>query len=135
MKDFMKENVINVSSAFYVENKKLLVAKDNSGKWCLPPVKLIPDENFDDALVRGMKEYFNISVSVIEEIESVELLKDNDVYIVMFLHIKGDGSSISSSVFKETKFVSLSELSSLDLIDTDALFLKKYLDIINKHIA
>jgi len=135
LKDFMEKNIINISSAFYVEGGKLLVVKDGSGKWSLPPVKLVADENFDDALVRGIKNYFNISVTVLDEVGSIELPKGNDVYIVMFLYIKGEGNSISSPSFKEIKFVSFAELSSLDLIDTDELFVKKYLDNIKKYVG
>ncbi len=131
----MEKNVINISSAFYVEGGKLLVVKDNSGKWSFPEVKLDADDKFDDALVKGFNDYFKVSVNIIEEVGSIEFTKENDVYIVMFLYIKGEGASISSASFQEIKFVSFSELSSLGLIDTDDLFVKKYADTIKKYVG
>jgi len=131
----MEKNIINISSAFYVEDKKLLVVKDSSGKWSLPSIKVMGDESFDDALVRGMKDYFNIPVTVIEEVGSIELVKGNDVHIVMFIYIKGEGDLTASPSFNEIKFVSFSELSSLDLIDIDNPFVKQYSDAIKKYIG
>ncbi|HQJ06425.1 MAG TPA: NUDIX domain-containing protein, partial [Spirochaetota bacterium] len=84
------KNIINVSAAFLIKDKKVLVVQKNEKsahplKWEFPGGKLIGDEKFDEALIREMKEELGLKVKAVQELGSVEYDTGDDVMIVMFI--------------------------------------------------
>jgi len=133
------DNFINVSAAFFPNNRKVLVAQRNETsndplKWEFPGGKLLDDEAFDDALIREFKEEFGADIKVIEEVGSTEIENDKGIFILMFLLIETAPAKIKQKIHKEIKYVNYSELKALDLCEADRIFIENYEKDIRKFI-
>ena len=135
----MSQNAINVSAAFLVKDKKVLVVQRRENgeyplKWEFPGGKLLENEKFDEALIREMKEELNLNVNVIQEIGSVEFDREDLIIMVMFIIVEADVSGISLKIHKDMKFASYDELKKLDLLIPDKMFVEQYEKEIKKYI-
>ncbi|HOJ64007.1 MAG TPA: NUDIX domain-containing protein [Spirochaetota bacterium] len=136
----MEQKAINVSAAFLVKDKKvLIVQRGEKGeyplKWEFPGGKLLEDEKFDEALIRELKEELNLDITVIQEIGSVEFDKEDLVILVMFILVEGDTSKIQLKIHKDMKFVTYDELKKMDLLIPDKMFVDLYEKEIKKFIS
>lgn len=136
----MEKDAINVSAAFIVRDKKVLVVQRNEKekypmKWEFPGGKLLEGEKFDEALIREMKEELDLNVNVIQELGSVEYDTDDLIIMVMFIIVEGDVSKIKLKTHKDMKFVTYDELKKLDLLVPDKMFVEQYEKEIKKHIS
>ncbi len=134
------KNIINVSAAFLIKDKKVLVVQKNEKsahplKWEFPGGKLIGDEKFDEALIREMKEELGLKVKAVQELGSVEYDTGDDVMIVMFIIAEFDNADIRLFVHKDYKFCSYDELRSLDMTIPDKMFVEQYEEEIKKFIS
>ncbi|MBP7553066.1 MAG: NUDIX domain-containing protein [Spirochaetes bacterium] len=134
------KNLINVSAAFLIKDKKVLVVQKNEKsahplKWEFPGGKLIGDEKFDEALIREMKEELGLKVKAVQELGSIEYDTENDVTIIMFIIAESDAADIKLFVHKDYKFCSYDELKSLDMLIPDKMFVEQYEEEIKKFIS
>ncbi|OHD24006.1 MAG: hypothetical protein A2086_06715 [Spirochaetes bacterium GWD1_27_9] len=130
---------INVAAAFFPINRKLLVVQRNEKgdeplKWELPGGKLDPDEKFEDAMARELKEELGLDVAIIQEVGSVEVDKNDKILMMIFILVEGNASKIKLAVHKDLKLVSFDELVALDLCEADRLFVELYAKEIKTYI-
>ncbi len=135
----MNFDLVEVSAAFIVKNRKLYTVKRNkksidAEKWELPGGKLNPGEKYDEALLRECREELGITVTVIEEVGSVEVDSNSFVLGVIFFLVECDTNSIKLVDHTEGKFVSYSEFLKLDLCYADRVFAEIYKDKILQYI-
>jgi 8-oxo-dGTP diphosphatase len=133
------ENYSNVAAAFFPVNRKLLVMqRSQTGKeplkWELPGGKLHDGEEFDTALIREIKEELDITIEVIQEVGSVEIITEDHILMIIFILIKGDSTKIKLKIHENIKFVSFDELKKLDLCEADKKFVADYENEIKKYI-
>ena len=136
----MEQKAINVSAAFLVKDKKVLILQRGEKseypfKWEFPGGKLLENEKFDEALIREMKEELNIDINVIQELGSVEFDRSDLIIMVMFIIIEGDVSKIKLNYHKDMKFVTYDELKKMDLLIPDKMFIEQYEKEIKKYIS
>jgi len=134
------KNLINVSAAFLIKDKKVLVVQKNEKsahplKWEFPGGKLIGDEKFDEALIREMKEELGVKVKAVQELGSIEYDTENDVTIIMFIIAESDTADVKLFVHKDYKFCAYDELRSLDMLIPDKMFVEQYEEEIKKFIS
>lgn len=134
------KNLINVSAAFLIKDKKVLVVQKNEKsahplKWEFPGGKLIGDEKFDEALIREMKEELGVKVKAVQELGSIEYDTENDVTIIMFIIAESDTADVKLFVHKDYKFCLYDELRSLDMLIPDKMFVEQYEEEIKKFIT
>ena len=135
----MNFDLVEVSAAFIVKNRKLYTVKRNkksidAEKWELPGGKLNPGEKYDEALLRECREELGITVTVIEEVGSVEVDSNSFVLGVIFFLVECDTNSIKLVDHTEGKFVSYSEFLKLDICYADRVFAEIYKDKILQYI-
>lgn len=119
-----KMNVIRFSAAFLVRDKKVYIAQRNDGKWEFPGDTLTEDEKFDDTLETAFNAQFGVTPSIIQEVGSIEVDSADQIFMKMYILIEAQGESPRNH--KDAKFVSMAELSALDLVDPDREFIKIY---------
>ena len=128
-----------ISAGFLVKERKVLIAQRDEKqkqplKWEFPGGKLKEEEQYDEALIRELKEEMDLNVEVIKEIGGAEVNLKNKVFIVLFFLIDGDINQIKLKNHKEYKFVTLNELKNIDLSDADKSFINKYEEELKEYI-
>ncbi len=115
-----------------VKDKKVLVAlrgagMTNAGKWEFPGGKLNPDEKYEDALVRELKEELDVAAVCLEEAGGVEVdVNEGEVLIIMFIFADADISSVKLKEHSSFKMVNMTELKTLDMTEPDKVFIKNF---------
>jgi len=127
----MLPEFIRVSAGFLVKDKKVLVAQrkkegDLGLMWEFPGGKCDGEEKFDEALIREFKEEFQIDIKVLKEIGGAEAMFKDKALIVVFLLIEADDSKMKLLHHEQVKFVSFTELKTIDLCEADKSFITKY---------
>ena len=87
-------------------------------KWEFPGGKVESGESFQDCIVRELQEELSINVESIERIDTqVNRYDDGGVFEVAYCFVGHFTGTPTNNVFEEIRWVTLTELKSLDLLE------------------
>lgn len=132
-------NITEISAGFLVKERKLLMVKVAEGEadgatWELPGAQLIAGESYEDALSRAFQDGLNIGAQAIQEVGSVELDKDCDILMVMYILVEAGSDNITLNKYSEYTFATFDELQALPLSPPVQSFMENYEAEIKKFI-
>lgn len=122
--------IINVVAAVIKKNDLFLVAKRNpddygGNMWEFPGGKSKENETFEDCLHREIKEELAVDIDIIKFLCSHSYVNNNRKFIIHFYHSKLISENFTLTSHTEIKWVTLNEMKSINLLETDKHILPK----------
>lgn len=105
-------------------------SKANAGKWEFPGGKVDPGENFEEALIREVKEETGLVVSISRLLGAteVELAERKIIYLIMEGRLES-GKVVTSEEHEDFRWIAPRALSGIDLVEQFKRFIEE-----NSHI-
>lgn len=116
--------------AVFNDKKEILIIKRSDtvgsypGYWGLPGGKLEPNESPEQAAVRELKEEVNLDVEIKDLTFLYNLKRGPDKEIISFVAEVWSGSVKLNSESTDHKWVDPSDLFSINIVPTPAIFIK-----------
>ena len=113
------------TAGIIIEDKRVLVAKRNSGKttaglWEFPGGKNRYGESEEETLKREFEEELSISIGVGAFITSFDFTNNETLYHLKAYLVYPESYEFKKSVHSEFAFVTATELLSLNMVPSDA---------------
>lgn len=115
-----------VAVAIIRQNGKVILCQRRPGgryalKWEFPGGKVEPGETILGCLARELREELSIEITAIDRIESARAhYDDGGAFEVAYCHVSSFEGEIKNNVFESVRWVSPSEMRSMDILEGNA---------------
>jgi len=120
-----------VAVAILKRDAKILICQRKQGgryalKWEFPGGKLESGETVEQCLRRELQEELSIEIHSIEHIETLSAYyEDGGMFNVSYCFVHGFEGEPRNNVFEQIRWVTISELKEMDLLDGNKPFVEK----------
>jgi 8-oxo-dGTP diphosphatase len=123
-----------VAVAILRQNGKIILCQRKQGgryglKWEFPGGKVEPGETILGCLKRELREELSIEITAIDRVESARAhYDDGGLFELAYCHVSAYEGKITNNVFESVRWVSPSELRTMDILEGNAEIVARLAD-------
>ena len=123
-----------VAVAILRQNGKIILCQRKQGgryglKWEFPGGKVEPGETILGCLKRELREELSIEITAIDRVESARAhYDDGGLFELAYCHVSAYEGEITNNVFELVRWVSPSELRTMDILEGNAEIVARLAD-------